>query len=114
MIAYDVLETCWQLLNDTEEPHVFYPSQRLLGWVNEAVEQIRQRRPECILDSDGIALVDIVPVTGEDDTISLDARWKSAIVEWVVARCYQTDMEDKGDQSQADIHLKLFESYVGR
>jgi len=54
MTGRTVLEACWQILQDEDEPHTFYPSQKMIKWVNEGVEQIRRRRPDSIISDDGV------------------------------------------------------------
>ena len=114
LTAKEVMEACWQILQDEGEPHKFYPEPKLIPWINEGVEQIRQRRPDCIIQEDGITPITFTRVTSSSDIISIDRRWFTAIVEWVVMRCFLTDAEDEGDQKQAALHSQYFENYVMR
>jgi hypothetical protein len=101
------MEAAWQLLQDEDDPHQFYPGQKMLKWINEAVEQIRQQRPDSLVDAAGVTLRTITPITDLSDTLSLDNRWKTAVIDWVVSRALQTDAEDEGDRKQAALHLQL-------
>lgn len=112
MTVRDVFELCWQIMQDSEDPHIFYPARNLYPWLNEAVEQVLQRRPESRIDSTGEALLAVSEVSSLSDELSLADRWKTALVEWVIMRCFQSDAEDVGDKSQAKIHFELFEKYV--
>jgi len=107
MTGTDIMEAAWQLLQDEDDPHLFYPGQKMVKWINEAVEQIRQQRPDCLVDSAGVVLRTITPITDLANTLSLDNRWKTAVVDWVVSRALQTDAEDEGDREQAALHLQL-------
>jgi len=114
MTGTNVLDDCWQILQDTDEPRKFYPAEKLLPWVNEAVERIRQRRPDSMIATGGASLRTITALTAVGGAIGVADRWKTAIVDWVVARAFQTDAEDEGDQKQAALHLQLFKDAVGR
>ena len=114
MIVTTVLEAVWQIMQDEDDPHEFYPEKKLIKWVNEAVDQIRQRRPDSLISEDGLTIELITPVAEGADTISIADRWFSAIVEWVVFRTFQTDAEDEGDQKQAASHQNNYENYILR
>lgn len=114
MTGTDVMESCWHLLQDKEDPHVLYPGQEQVKWINEAVVQITQERPDSLIATGGLSIRTITPIVDLDSTLSLTDRWKTAVIEWVLSRAFQTDAEDEGDKKQADRHSKLFNEAIGR
>jgi len=114
MTGTEVMEACWQVLQDEDEPHTFYPDQKMVRWVNEAVDQVTQRRPDSLVGADGVSITTVVPIEELEDTLSIGRRWFSALVEWVLMRAFQTDAEDEGDRNQAALHQKFFADVIAR
>lgn len=114
MIGLDIMEPCWQILKDKEEPHLLYPAQDMVKWVNEGIDQIVQRRPDSLVDDDGVALVAIVEIEDLDDAVSVGRRWKTALISWVLFRAFGADAEDEGDAKQSVMHFQSFEAAVMR
>jgi len=114
MTGMDIMDACWQVLKDGEEPHTFYPDQDMVKWVNEGIAQVTQRRPDSLIDADGVSIREIVPIEDLSDTLSISGRWFTALVEWVLVRAFQTDAEDEGDRAQAALHMKMFAEVIVR
>lgn len=113
MTGTDIMDACWQVLKD-DEPRQFYPADRQVKWVNEAVEQITQLRPDALIGDGGAGLRTVVELTDLSDTVSISSRWKTAAVSWVLMRCFQCDSEDEGDREQAALHSQMFAEAVMR
>ena len=112
----NIMDAAWQIMQDVMSggDGTMYPVADQVKWINEAVEVIRQARPDSALADTGLTQRTIVPVTIAASAISLDDRWKTAIVEWVVSRAFMSDSEDKGDRRQGAEHQKLFMEALGR
>ena len=113
----NIMDAAWQIMQDVMTgggDGTMYPLADQVKWINEAVEVIRQARPDSALADTGLDQRTITPVTASDSVISLDDRWKTAIVEWVVSRAFMSDSEDKGDRRQGAEHQKLFMEALGR
>ena len=113
MTGDTVMDLCWDILQDDEEPRQFYPAEKMIKWINEAVEKIRQKRPDSLIDSDGFTIISVTPIVDIGDTISLSDRWLTSVCEWVLMRAFQNDGEDEGDQSQSRLHKDLFDASIG-
>lgn len=97
MTGQDIIDEVRITLMDTTESYR-WADALLLGFLNDALNALFSRRPDCvILDGDEainldrpVALVDL------DETLVLEDRWRQTLVHYVLWRTYDTD----GDQHE--------------
>ncbi len=119
MTGLDVMNSAWEVLDDSEDPHELYPEDDMPKWINEGVELVRQSRPDVLLDATG-ALIVIVPLDEDEEAVdpleavlSIPDRWKPALVEWVLFRAFDIDSDDRRDKAQAESHEQRFIALLG-
>jgi hypothetical protein len=104
MTGHDIIDEVRSTLLDTVATYR-WADTLMLGWLNDGMAALFAKRPDCvILDTDEtiscekpVALVDL------DETITLEDRWRPALVHYVLWRAYdtETDSHEEGARGRA-------------
>lgn len=95
MTANDIITEVRTTLVDTASPY-HWADTALLQWLNDALQALYTRRPDCVvLDDDTVIRVDRpAPLAELADPVGVQDRFRPALVSYVLARAYETDSDE--------------------
>lgn len=85
------------ITNDSVSPYTLGDDDDLVAYINEAIQELTIKRPDCLLDTDG-SYITVTDLDDINDTISLVSYWKTPIVNYVISKCYNA--RGTGDENQ--------------
>lgn len=94
------------LVND--ESSVRWSDSIILLWLNDAILEIRDRRPDIVIDASGNRRT-YSRIKTVDDNIDIEEIWWEAIVNYVCWRLLTESAEDTISQKRAEKYLINFE-----
>lgn len=95
------------ILTDTDAASYRWADVLLIRWLNDGVLLITEMRPESLLTGP-YTLGTLTDVSAIGDTISIDDRYRESLVDYVVARAFAQDAQDKQDLARANSHFSQF------
>ena len=79
----------------------------LMSWLNDGGRIITVYRPESLLTAPH-TLGSWADVTALGDTISIDDRYRGALVDYILYRAFGQNAQDEFDKARSDDHLNSF------
>lgn len=117
MTAQDIITEARATLLDSTATYR-WADATLLGWLNDGMNALYGRRPDCVLlDDDTTLRIDRpAPLAEVGDPVPLEVRWRPALVFYVVARAYEgeSDEVDAGAAGRALAFMARFEAAAAR
>jgi len=102
----DVLTSSDGTLSDKDR--TAYPQSERIGFINDALQTIRNMRPDIFVGQFNDALT----VANTTDVLPIDNQFFRPVVDYVIARCESKD-EAHVVSGRADLMAKLMTGYLG-
>ena len=95
------------ILTDTDSGSYRWADALLIVYLNDGVRLITELKPETLLTGP-YTMGTITPVSAIGDTVSIGDRYLESLVDYVAARAFSQDAQDKQDLARANSHYQQF------
>lgn len=96
-----------RILGDTTEGSYVFSDADLIAAINAAIRALFRDAPEASYTSP-VAFDDDVTITALSDTITIDWRYKDALIHYASAHCFYSDSRDTSNIERGDNEMKLY------
>lgn len=109
MIASDVITRVRVVLADDTQTYR-WSNVKLLYWLNDGERAIIKMRPDSLFDEDEQLTF---AETGDiDGAVTLGDNWREQLVNYIVARAYESDAGDRRDTDLSNLFWQKFNAGV--
>lgn len=109
MLASDVITRARYVLADTAGTQRWSDAQLLL-LLNDGQQEVWSRRSDARWNSSGdYQSGGVTLATATTDTLDIDVRFQSPLMNYVCYRAFQMDSDDQENRARSMAHLQLFE-----
>ncbi len=106
MLVSEVINRARTNLHDAVATYRWSDAE-LLTHYNDAVIDIRNRRPDARWDTNG-DMVTFAEATATSDTAILSEYWRSPLVNFVLYRAFDKDSDETHDSNRSRTHLQYY------
>ena len=79
-----------------------------LLWLSDGILEMRSLRPESLRFTDDLEPVDFAEVSTVNYSIPIDVKFRSVLVDYLIARGFMGDADSQNHDARANAHFKLF------
>lgn len=112
MTAADLIAAIRLELLDEDTPYR-WSDDELIGWINDGMQALFSRRPDCVVldDDETIRLDRPADLEEAGDTVPMDLKWRPALCHYVCARANtsENDELEAGAAGRAAAYMGAFE-----
>ena len=112
MIGSDIITPARYALSDSISPYRWGDDLMLL-YLNKGIKEVRKHRADARMNDEGDEDGGFTELTAISETVPLRDEFESPLTDFLLARCFENDSDEKQDSEKALYYDKRFYGKLG-
>lgn len=112
MTGDTVINRAWDMVGDVDTSIQMkrYKLADMVGYLNDAIQNLLSRRPELLLTTSGTlnTFTEITTATYNTATLPVDETYREFLAHYIASRIFESDSDDENNITMHEHHMGIY------